>query len=99
MTTPNTPLADELRVHNEYDSMLTKVLMEQHLEWDMETVREAALICSNTLIPVFAKREREARINEWNLISETLHSANIAADLHLSKVRADRIKALEQEEK
>ena len=57
-TPPNT--GKELREHNEYDELLTQVLMKEHAhDWDMETVREAALICSNTIIPIL-----EARVHE-----------------------------------
>jgi hypothetical protein len=42
---------DELRKHNELDSMFTAALMKEHADdWSMEVVREAALICSNTLL-------------------------------------------------
>jgi hypothetical protein len=41
----------KLREHNSLDGLFTKVLMEQHAhDWSMETVREAALICSNALL-------------------------------------------------
>jgi hypothetical protein len=41
----------ELRQHNELDSLLTKALMKEHSDdWDMDTVREAALICSNVAL-------------------------------------------------
>lgn len=66
----------ELRTHNEYDSLLTKVLMEQHPEWSMEVVREAALICSNTLIPAVQQEIAKARIKEI----ETLLDEVMAGD-------------------
>lgn len=47
---------------------------------------------------VIANIERQARLDEWNLISETLHSAGIQAELFLNKTRKDRIKELEREE-
>lgn len=41
----------------------------------------------------------KARVDEWNLISETLHSAGIEAELFLGRTKKDRIAELTQEEK
>ena len=44
---------DELREHNEYDGAVTEALMREHSEdWDMETIREAVLIATNTMLPI-----------------------------------------------
>jgi hypothetical protein len=44
---------DELREHNKYDALVTQALMEQHSDdWDMETIREAALIATNTILKI-----------------------------------------------
>lgn len=48
------------RQHNTLDSLLTAALIKEHPDWDMETVREAALICSNTLLPMV----KDLRISE-----------------------------------
>src|ERR1044072_9448952 len=46
-----TPVDGGLIMHNSLDSLFTEALMKEHADdWDMETVREAALICSNTLL-------------------------------------------------
>ena len=42
----------KLRTHNQFDGIVSKALMEQHPDWSMETVREAALIATNTLLPL-----------------------------------------------
>lgn len=47
---------EELREHNTYDSELTKILMREHPERDMETTREAALVCSNTMIKLMSSQ-------------------------------------------
>lgn len=41
---------DEQRQHNDLDDLMTEALMREHPEWSMETIREAALICSNALL-------------------------------------------------
>ena len=51
-----------LRTHNEYDSIFTSALMNQHPEWDMETVREAALICSNTMKPLIQQEANRQKL-------------------------------------
>lgn len=57
MTTPNNSSSmEELREHNTYDSELTKILMREHPERDMETTREAALVCSNTMIKLMSSQ-------------------------------------------
>jgi DNA-binding XRE family transcriptional regulator len=38
----------------------------------------------------------EARVEEWNIISETMHSANITAELYLDKQREERLKELRE---
>ena len=44
------------------------------------------------LITADRKRvELEARIDEWNLIGETLHAASIESERHVEKVRNDRL--------
>lgn len=43
------------------------------------------------------KRVNEARIDEWKLISEVTHSANLVANNYLSKARDERIKQLRSE--
>ena len=43
---------------------------------------------------ITADRKRvalEARIDEWNLIGETLHAASIESERHVEKVRNDRL--------
>jgi len=39
---------------------------------------------------------KEARIDEWKLISEVQHSAGITAELYFDKNRKDRIKELKE---
>ncbi len=46
---------------------------------------------------ITADRKRvalEARIDEWNLIGETLHAASIESERHVEKVRNDRLDEL-----
>ena len=43
------------------------------------------------------KRVNEARIDEWKLISEVTHSANLVASSYLGKARDERIKQLRSE--
>lgn len=60
MSNPKPTDSEQLRQHNEYDSLLTAALMREHSEdWSMETVREAALICSNTMLHLMAQRDQQ----------------------------------------
>ncbi len=43
--------------------------------------------------------EVKARIDEWGLIGETLHSAGITLELHISKTRDERLKSLTTKDK
>ena len=48
-----------------------------------------------SLITADRKRvELGARIDEWNLIGETLHAASIESERHVEKVRNDRLDEL-----
>jgi len=38
----------------------------------------------------------EARIDEWDLLGETLHSAGIASELHINNVRESRLAQLKE---
>ena len=42
------------------------------------------------------QKVKEARIDEWKLISEVQHSAGITAELYFDKNRKDRIKELKE---
>ena len=50
---------------------------------------------------ITADRKRvalEARLDEWNLIGETLHAALIESERHVEKVRNDRLSALKAQQ-
>ena len=38
----------------------------------------------------------EARIDEWDLLGETLHSAGIASELHINNARESRLETLKE---
>lgn len=71
--------AEELLKHNEYDEIVTKALMEAHSDdWSMEVIREAALIATNTMLPLIHSREIEAlnqgrRLEVDLLLNHDLH--------------------------
>ena len=43
-------MSNDMLTHNRLDSFFTEALMKNKPDWDMETVRTAALICSNALL-------------------------------------------------
>lgn len=47
-----------VRKHNDYDSLLSSALQKEHPDWSQETIREAALICSNTILPLFTIQQQ-----------------------------------------
>lgn len=90
-------MSNHLREHNDYDGLVTKALMEEHPEWDMETVREAALISSNVIIQASVGRKsvswhRESsflagKIEEARLIKQSFGSKRYNSPLYRSLTR------------
>lgn len=61
---------EELRKHNDYDELVTKALMREHSDdWSMETIREAALIATNTMLPLIKNYGIQQRIEELEKLS------------------------------
>lgn len=66
----------DLRRHNDYDELVTQALMREHSEdWSMETIREAALIATNTMLPLIKSYGIQQRIEEhdkWKSVAEEI---------------------------
>lgn len=54
---------------------------------------------NDQLTTLLSQATREARIDEWNLISETVHSGGIVGELYINDYRKDRIAELKGKDK
>ena len=79
---------------NQVDAILNLILQDRE-----SAVREAKLEAEaeQAIQAHIDKRVNEARIDEWKLISEVTHSANLVASSYLGKARDERIKQLRSE--
>ena len=79
---------------NQVNAVLNLILQDRE-----SAVREAKLEAEaeQAIQAHIDKRVNEARIDEWKLISEVTHSANLVASSYLGKARDERIKKLRSE--
>ena len=79
---------------NQVNAVLNLILQDRE-----SAVREAKLEAEaeQAIQAHIDKRVNEARIDEWKLISEVTHSANLVACSYLGKARDERIKQLRSE--
>ncbi len=79
---------------NQVNAVLNLILQDRE-----SAVREAKLEAEaeQAIQAHIDKRVNEARIDEWKLISEVTHSANLVACSYLGKARDERIKKLRSE--
>jgi translation initiation factor 6 (eIF-6) len=79
---------------NQVNAVLNLILQDRE-----SAVREAKLEAEakQAIQAHIDKKVNEARIDEWKLISEVTHSANLVASSYLGKARDERIKQLRSE--
>ena len=63
-----------------------------------DILHDAKLFLDEYTAKQVAKSEREARIDEWKLVGETLNSSLIAAELHAHKIQQERIAELKAQQ-
>ena len=80
------------------DDILDDIILRLRAGTDPDTgwVHVTQEEAKQQIIGYIQERENQARIDEWNLISETLHAAQIEGEFFLHKAWEGRIKELRE---
>lgn len=102
MNLPKNKLTNEkidkslLNLFHKYDSAHSLVMINAVNESIFE-IELGKKEFKKSILNLIHQAEITARIDEWKLISETVHSAGITSELYVNDYREKRLSALEKE--